>query len=83
MALKVAIQMDPIDAIDIDGDSSFRIAEEAQARGHALLYYTPDMLSYREGRVLATQSLSRESWDCDFEAALRQWRGGRFQAGGE
>ncbi|WP_298296306.1 glutathione synthase [uncultured Litoreibacter sp.] len=53
MALKVAIQMDPIDAIDIDGDSSFRIAEEAQARGHELFFYTPDQLSYREGRVVA------------------------------
>ncbi len=54
MALKVAIQMDPIDAIDIDGDSSFRIAEEAQARGHELFFYTPDMLAYREGHVVAT-----------------------------
>ncbi|MCK8464232.1 glutathione synthase [Aliiroseovarius sp. S1339] len=53
MPLKVAIQMDPIDHIDIDGDSSFRIAEEAQARGHSLFYYTPDHLSYREGRVFA------------------------------
>ncbi len=53
MALKVAIQMDPIDAIDINADSSFRIAEEAQARGHELFFYTPDMLAYREGRVTA------------------------------
>ena len=53
MGLKVAIQMDPIDAIDIDADSSFRIAEEAQARGHELFYYTPDQLAYREGRVTA------------------------------
>jgi glutathione synthase len=53
MALKVAIQMDPIDAIDINADSSFRIAEEAQVRGHELFFYTPDQLSYREGRVLA------------------------------
>ncbi len=53
MALRVAIQMDPINAIDIDGDSSFRIAEEAQTRGHSLFFYTPDMLSYREGGVLA------------------------------
>ncbi len=53
MSLKVAIQMDPIDVIDIDADSSFRIAEEAQARGHELFYYTPDKLSYREGRVMA------------------------------
>ena len=53
MSLKVAIQMDPIDHVDINADSSFRIAEEAQARGHSLFYYTPDQLSYREGRVIA------------------------------
>jgi glutathione synthase len=53
MALKIAIQMDPIDAIDISADSSFRIAEEAQARGHSLFYYTPDMLAYQQGRVTA------------------------------
>ena len=53
MSLKVAIQMDPIGPIDIDADSSFRIAEEAQARGHTLFYYTPDKLSYREGKVTA------------------------------
>lgn len=53
MSLKVAIQMDPIGPIDIDADSTFRIAEEAQARGHSLFYYTPDKLAYREGRVTA------------------------------
>lgn len=53
MSLHVAIQMDPIGPIDINADSSFRIAEEAQARGHRLFYYTPDKLSYREGRVIA------------------------------
>ncbi|NOX74149.1 MAG: glutathione synthase [Alphaproteobacteria bacterium] len=53
MALKIAIQMDPIEAIDINGDSSFRIAEEAQARGHSLFYYTPDKLAYQQGKVTA------------------------------
>ncbi len=53
MTLKIAIQMDPISPIDIDADSTFRIAEEAQARGHDLFYYTPDQLAYREGRVTA------------------------------
>lgn len=53
MSLKVAIQMDPIDPIDIDADSTFRLAEEAQARGHRLFYYTPDQISYRAGRVMA------------------------------
>lgn len=54
MPLKVAFQMDPIEAVDINADSTFRIAEEAQARGHELFYYTPDRLVFREGRVLAT-----------------------------
>lgn len=53
MSLKVAIQMDPIGPINIDGDSTFRIMEEAQARGHSLFYYTPDKLAYQEGRVTA------------------------------
>lgn len=53
MSLKAAIQMDPIGLINIDGDSTFRIMEEAQARGHSLFYYTPDKLAYQEGRVIA------------------------------
>ncbi len=53
MPLKVALQMDPIAAVNIDADSTFRIALEAQARGHLLFHYTPDRLVFREGRVLA------------------------------
>jgi glutathione synthase len=53
MGLKVAVQMDPIQNIDIRADSTFRIMEEAQARGHALFYYTPDRLAYDGGRVTA------------------------------
>ena len=51
--LSVAFQMDPIEDVDIDADSSFRLAEEAQARGHSLFVYTPDMLVFDEGRVKA------------------------------
>lgn len=54
MALKVAIQMDPMENVDIDADSTFRLAEAAQARGHALFQYTPDRLAWSEGRVRAT-----------------------------
>ncbi len=53
MSLKIAFQMDPIGPIDIDADSTFRIAEEARARGHSLFYYTPDKLAYDQGRVTA------------------------------
>lgn len=52
--MKVAFQMDPIGGIDIDADSSFRLAEAAQDRGAELFYYTPDLLAYEEGRVVAT-----------------------------
>ena len=51
--MKIAFQMDPIGSVNIDADSTFRLAEEAQARGHDLWVYTPDHLSYREGRIMA------------------------------
>ena len=54
MSLAVAIQMDPIDSIDISADSTFALAMEAQARGHGLFHYLPRDLSLREGRVVAT-----------------------------
>jgi glutathione synthase len=53
MGLKVALQMDPIGSVNIDADSTFRIALEAQARGHHLFFYTPDKLAFDEGRVTA------------------------------
>ncbi len=53
MSLAVAIQMDPIESIDIDADSTFALALEAQARGHALFHYLPQDLSLRDGRVRA------------------------------
>jgi glutathione synthase len=54
MGLAVAVQMDPIERINIRGDSTFALLLEAQARGHALAYYTPDRLAMRDGRVFAT-----------------------------
>jgi glutathione synthase len=53
MSLKVAFQMDPIGSVNIDADSSFRLAEEAQARGHELFYYPPENLAFEEGRISA------------------------------
>lgn len=53
MALRVAIQMDPIQIIDITADSTFVLAMEAQQRGHDLYYYTPDTLSFQDGVVSA------------------------------
>ncbi len=53
MSLAVAIQMDPIETINIDADSTFVLALEAQARGHALFHYLPQDLTYSHGRVRA------------------------------
>ena len=54
--LRVAVQMDPIEKINIAGDSTFALMLEAQARGHSLFYYTPDTLAMRDGTVSALVS---------------------------
>jgi glutathione synthase len=51
--VKVAFQMDPIGSVNIAADSTFRLALEAQARGHALWHYGPGDLAFDEGRVVA------------------------------
>ena len=53
MSLAVAIQMDPIELINIDADSTFVLALEAQRRGHGLFHYLPRHLAFRDGRLLA------------------------------
>ena len=54
--LKVAIQMDPLDGIDINGDSSFALLLEAQSRGHRLYHYLPKDLTFKDGAVSAFAS---------------------------
>jgi glutathione synthase len=54
MRLNVAVQMDPIERINIRGDSTFALLLEAQVRAHPLSYYTPDQLAMRDGKVSAT-----------------------------
>ena len=71
MSMKVAVQMDPIGAVDIDADSTFRMAEEAAARGHSLFYYHVDDLAWNEGRVEAT------GWDL----TVRRVQGDHFELG--
>ncbi len=48
--LKVAVQMDPIETVNIDGDSTFALMLEAQRRGHALWHYDVRDMSLHEGR---------------------------------
>ena len=53
MTLAVAIQMDPMEGIDIAGDSTFILALEAQKRGYTLFHYLPSALSFSNGKVIA------------------------------
>jgi len=52
-SLKVAFQMDPMETVNIDGDTTFALAEVAQARGMEMFEYAPEHLSYNEGRIEA------------------------------
>ena len=64
--MKIAFQMDPIEYVDINADSTFRLAEEAQNRGHDLYVYTPNDLTFNRGKVVAkvrSISLKRKMGD--------------------
>ena len=71
MVLTVAFQMDPLESINIDTDSSFMMALEAQRRGHTLLHYLPRQLSLEGNRLRATAR----------PFSVRRERGNHFTAG--
>jgi len=75
MSLRVAIQMDPIDSIDIEGDSTFVLGLEAQKRGHTLFHYLPRDLTMVDGRVVAfarPMTLRRETGN-HFDLGEGEW----------
>ena len=51
MSLRVAVQMDPLESIEIAGDSTFAIMLGAQARGHSLFHYAAEDLTWQDGRL--------------------------------
>ena len=53
MSLNVAFQMDQIDTLSISGDTTFALCLEAQKRGHKIFHYTPDKLTYKNGKTLS------------------------------
>ncbi|WP_262693452.1 glutathione synthase [Kordiimonas aquimaris] len=53
-SLQVAFQMDPLEDVNIDGDSTFVLMLEAQARGHVLWHYLAEDLSYKDGTVFTS-----------------------------
>jgi glutathione synthase len=72
MPLKVAIQMDPVEGVNIETDTTFFLMLEAQTRGHGLWRFSPDRLAMEDGRVTARgQALN-----------LRAVKGDHFTLGG-
>jgi glutathione synthase len=71
MSLTVAVQMDPLESINIDGDSSFAIMLGAQARGHKLYHYDAGALSWVDGRL----------WTMARPVTVRRVAGDHFSAG--
>ena len=72
MPLKIAVQMDHISTVSIEGDTTFALSLEAQRRGHLLYHYTPERLSLRDGRVFARIE----------EMTVRDDKGSHFALGG-
>ena len=69
--MKIAFQMDPIEYVDINADSTFRLAEEAQNRGYDLYVYTPNDLTFNRGKIVAkvrSISLKRKIYNKTFLA---------------
>ena len=73
MKLRVAVQMDPIESIDIAGDSTFAIMLEAQQRGHELFYYPPKALALSGGALFAN----------GHPISLRDEKGAHYSLGAE
>jgi glutathione synthase len=71
MKLRVAVQMDPLESINIAGDSTFAIMLGAQARGHRLYHYAPEDLSWHGGRL----------WTMARPVTVRPVEGNHFEAG--
>ncbi|MDB5451271.1 MAG: gshB [Phenylobacterium sp.] len=74
MSLKVAVQMDPIEGINIEGDTTFLMMEQAQARGHALFVYTTDTLAMEDGEVFVRGRDVTVQRVVGGHAALDAWR---------
>jgi glutathione synthase len=71
MSLRVAVQMDPLEGINLAGDSTFALMLSAQERGHILFHYQPDALSWADGRL----------WGGAHPVTVRRSEGSHFRFG--
>ena len=51
--MKIIVQMDPIERLNLAGDSTFALLVEAQERGYDIDIYTPNMLTLNDGLLSA------------------------------
>jgi len=79
MGLRVAVQMDPLEPINIEGDSTFALMLEAQSRGHQLWHYEVRHLALREGRMAGGAAAQRLTAMAQF-VKLRRLPGSHFTA---
>ena len=70
MSLRIAFQMDPLSEVDINADTTFRLIEEAQKRGHSNYVYSPESLKFDQGVVKASGSLVKVDRDADTVVCL-------------
>ena len=80
--LKVAVQMDPIETIAIDGDSTFALMLEAQKRGHALWHYEVRHMSLREGKTAVDGVRTERLTALARPVTVQRVRGAHHQFGG-
>src|SRR6476660_7276132 len=71
MSLRVAVQMDPLEKINISGDSTFAIMLKAQELGHTLYHYAPEDLSWAEGRL----------WTMGYPVSVQRVEGDHYHFG--
>src|SRR5881227_2795893 len=71
MSLRVAVQMDPLEKIGIEGDSTLAIMLKAQDLGHVLYHYAPEDLSFAEGRL----------WTMGYPVTVQRVAGGHYRFG--
>jgi glutathione synthase len=71
MSLRIAVQMDPLERINLAGDSTFALMLKAQQLGHQLYHYSPDDLSLAEGRL----------WTMAHPVTVQRVEGGHYNFG--
>jgi glutathione synthase len=71
MNLRVVVQMDPLERINIAGDSTFAIMLKAQELGNELYWYRPEDLSFAEGRL----------WTMGYPVTIRRVEGDHYSSG--